>query len=50
MKAAVAHQFKDPLRIEDVAQPEIRPGTVLVKVAACVYAIQTCTHVMGIGL
>ncbi|KID58324.1 alcohol dehydrogenase [Pseudoalteromonas luteoviolacea] len=35
MKAAVAHQFKDPLRIEDVAQPEIRPGTVLVKVAAC---------------
>ncbi|AOT09294.1 alcohol dehydrogenase AdhP [Pseudoalteromonas luteoviolacea] len=35
MKAAIAHQFKEPLCIEDVAQPEIKPGTVLVKVAAC---------------
>ncbi|MCF2856383.1 alcohol dehydrogenase AdhP [Pseudoalteromonas sp. SMS1] len=35
MKAAVAHQFKAPLRIESLAQPEVKPGTVLVKIAAC---------------
>ncbi|TQF71734.1 alcohol dehydrogenase AdhP [Pseudoalteromonas luteoviolacea] len=35
MKAAVAHQFKAPLSIESLAQPEVKPGTILVKVAAC---------------
>ncbi|KZW99123.1 alcohol dehydrogenase [Pseudoalteromonas luteoviolacea] len=35
MKAAVAHEFKAPLRIETLAQPEVTQGTVLVKIAAC---------------
>ncbi|MCF6438218.1 alcohol dehydrogenase AdhP [Pseudoalteromonas luteoviolacea] len=35
MKAAVVHEFKAPLCIETVAQPQIQPGTILVKIAAC---------------
>lgn len=35
MKAAVVHAFREPLSIEDVPVPEVRPGQVLVKLAAC---------------
>lgn len=35
MKAAIFHGPNQPLRIEDVPVPEIGPGEVLVKVAAC---------------
>lgn len=39
MKAAVFHQRKDaaspPLRVEDVSQPKVSPGHVLLKVRAC---------------
>jgi propanol-preferring alcohol dehydrogenase len=33
MKAARVHEFGRPLKIEDVAVPEVKPGTVLVKVS-----------------
>jgi propanol-preferring alcohol dehydrogenase len=33
MKAARVHEFGRPLEIEDVAVPEVKPGTVLVKVS-----------------
>ncbi|HWT97077.1 MAG TPA: alcohol dehydrogenase AdhP [Terriglobales bacterium] len=33
MKAARVHEFGKPLEIEDVAVPEVKPGTVLVKVS-----------------
>lgn len=35
MKAAVCREFGQPLKIEEVAIPEITPGRILVKVAAC---------------
>jgi propanol-preferring alcohol dehydrogenase len=35
MKAAVVHAFREPLTIEDVPVPEVRPGQILVKLAAC---------------
>jgi alcohol dehydrogenase, propanol-preferring len=35
LKAAVLHEFKKPLVLEDVAQPEAGPGEVLIKVEAC---------------
>ena len=35
MKAAVVHAFREPLSIEDVPVPEVRPGQILVKLAAC---------------
>lgn len=34
MRAAVVHEFGAPLRIEEVPVPEVRPGRVLVKLAA----------------
>jgi len=33
MKAARVHEFGRPLEIEDVAVPEVKPGTILVKVS-----------------
>jgi len=33
MKAARVHEFGKPLEIEDVAVPEVKPGTILVKVS-----------------
>jgi alcohol dehydrogenase, propanol-preferring len=35
MKAAVLHEFKKPLVIEDVPQQELRDGEVLIRVEAC---------------
>ncbi|CCH55786.1 Alcohol dehydrogenase GroES domain protein [Fibrisoma limi BUZ 3] len=35
MKAAVAHAYGQPLRIEQVPVPEVSSGRILVKVAAC---------------
>jgi propanol-preferring alcohol dehydrogenase len=35
MKAAVVHDFKKPLRIEEIATPEPGPGEVVVKVETC---------------
>jgi alcohol dehydrogenase, propanol-preferring len=35
MKAAVLHEIKSPLRIEDVPIPEPKHGEVLIRVAAC---------------
>lgn len=34
MKAAVVHEFRRPLTIEEVAVPEVGPGQILVKIAA----------------
>jgi propanol-preferring alcohol dehydrogenase len=34
MKAAVVHEFKSPLKIEDVARPEPGPGEIVVKIEA----------------
>lgn len=34
MKAAVAYEFNKPLKIEEVAVPEVTPGKILVKLAA----------------
>src|ERR1700737_841940 len=34
MKAAVVHQFKEPLRLEDVAKPEPGPEQIVVKIEA----------------
>lgn len=34
MKAAVVHEFKKPLRIEDVAKPDPGPGEIVVKIEA----------------
>src|SRR5438046_10707153 len=35
MKAAIVHQFKEPLTIEEIAAPQPAPDEVLIKVAAC---------------
>jgi len=35
MKAAVLHEFRKPLVLEDVARPELAPDEVLIKVEAC---------------
>jgi propanol-preferring alcohol dehydrogenase len=35
MKAAVVHDFNQPLRIEEIAKPEPGPGEVVVKVETC---------------
>ena len=35
MRAAVAHKFKEPLKIEDVPTPEVGPHDVLVNIKAC---------------
>ncbi|MGH9811881.1 MAG: alcohol dehydrogenase catalytic domain-containing protein, partial [Candidatus Acidiferrales bacterium] len=35
MKAAVLHQFKQPLRLEEVPQPTCGPDDVLLQVEAC---------------
>jgi alcohol dehydrogenase, propanol-preferring len=35
MKAAVLHQFKKPLAIEEVTRPTVGPGEVLIEVEAC---------------
>ena len=35
MKAAVIHDFTEPLSIEDVAMPEPSDGQVLVRIEAC---------------
>jgi propanol-preferring alcohol dehydrogenase len=35
MKAAVVRAYREPLSLEEVAIPEVPPGQVLVKVAAC---------------
>ena len=35
MKAAIVHQFKEPLTIEEIATPQPAPDEVLIKVAAC---------------
>ena len=34
MKAAVVHAFGQPLGLEEVAMPEVAPGSILVKVVA----------------
>jgi alcohol dehydrogenase, propanol-preferring len=35
MKAAVVHDFTQPLSIDDVPRPEPRDGQVLVRIEAC---------------
>jgi propanol-preferring alcohol dehydrogenase len=35
MKAAVLHEFKQPLEFQEVARPELGPSDVLIKVEAC---------------
>ena len=35
MKASILHEFKKPLVLEDVPQPELGPAEVLIKVEAC---------------
>ena len=35
MKAAVLHEFKQPLKFQDVAGPELGPSDVLIRVEAC---------------
>ncbi|MGB8593591.1 MAG: zinc-dependent alcohol dehydrogenase [Candidatus Acidiferrales bacterium] len=35
MKAAVLHEFKTPLVLEEVSQPQIRPDEVLIEIEAC---------------
>jgi alcohol dehydrogenase, propanol-preferring len=35
MKAAVLHEFKQPLEFEEVTRPELGPSDVLIKVEAC---------------
>lgn len=35
MKAAVVRAYREPLSLEEVAIPEVQPGQILVKVAAC---------------
>ena len=35
MKAAILHEYKKPLRIEDVARPSLDAGEVLIQVEAC---------------
>jgi alcohol dehydrogenase, propanol-preferring len=35
MKAAVVRAYREPLSLEEVAIPEVTPGQVLIKVAAC---------------
>jgi propanol-preferring alcohol dehydrogenase len=35
MRAAVLHEFKKPLMLEDVPRPEINPGEVLIQLEAC---------------
>jgi propanol-preferring alcohol dehydrogenase len=35
MKAAILHEFKQPLAFEDVPRPQLGPGDVLIKVEAC---------------
>ena len=35
MKAAVLHQFKKPLSIDEVPVPEVGQGQILVKIEAC---------------
>jgi alcohol dehydrogenase, propanol-preferring len=35
MKAAVLHEFKTPLSLEDVARPEVGPDEVLIEVEVC---------------
>jgi propanol-preferring alcohol dehydrogenase len=35
MKAAVLHEFKQPLEFQEVARPELGPGDVLIAVEAC---------------
>ncbi len=34
MRAAVAHEFGAPLKIEEVPVPEVTPGKILVKIIA----------------
>jgi propanol-preferring alcohol dehydrogenase len=34
MKAAVVHEFKSPLRLEEIAKPEPEPGKIVVKIEA----------------
>ena len=35
MRAAVAHNFKEKLKIEDVPTPKVGPNDVLVNIKAC---------------
>src|SRR6516225_9551208 len=35
MKAAVLHEFKRPLELEEVPRPQLEPGEVLIRVQAC---------------
>ncbi|SRR6266851_4207030 len=35
MKAAVLHEFKQPLIFKEVPRPQLEPGDVLIKVEAC---------------
>ncbi|HEY9107224.1 MAG TPA: zinc-dependent alcohol dehydrogenase, partial [Roseateles sp.] len=35
MKAAVVRAYREPLSLEEVPVPEVPPGQILVKVAAC---------------
>ena len=49
MKAAVVHEFKKPLSIEEVPVPEVRPGQILVKVEASGCATLTCMRRMATG-
>ena len=43
MKAAVVHEFKQPLAIDEEAGPVPEPGQILVKIAARACATPTCT-------
>ena len=49
MKAAVVHQFKQPLSIDEVTVPEVGQGQILVKIEAWVSATPTCTRWTATG-
>lgn len=49
MKAAVLHEFNQPLQIEEVDIPTPGPGQIVVKMQASVSVIPTCTLSKAIG-
>ena len=49
MKAAVVHEFKKPLSIDEVPVPEVGPGQILVKIEASGSATPTCTRRTATG-
>ena len=49
MKAAVVHQFKEPLAIEDIETPEPGPSEILVRIEASGLCHTDTTPRTGIG-